>query len=86
MEKEAAEFVLIGGSCNRQGKLHEGWLSPKGDQSSGNISLVAPKAKTIVWSSEAGDRSLWKGSLSRGGQRKVAERLVNNLKEVVAKK
>src|SRR5262249_49172970 len=34
-------------------------------------------------SSEAGDRSLWWGSLKRGGERKVADRLVHNLKDAM---
>lgn len=85
LEKDAADYILIGSSADRKASWHEGWLSPKGDQSSGNVSLIDPKAKTILWSSEAGDRSLWKGNLSRGGQRKVAERLINNLKDVIKK-
>jgi hypothetical protein len=37
-----------------------------------------------MWASEAGDRSLMWGALARGGQRKVADRLVNNLKKALS--
>jgi hypothetical protein len=33
-----------------------------------------------VWTGEAGDRSLWWGNLARGVQRKIADRLVNKMK------
>jgi hypothetical protein len=85
MEKEQADLVVTGGSSERDRKWHEGWLTSTKDHAEGNISIVDPKAKTIVWSSEAGDRSMWKGNWSRGGQRKVAERLVNNMQDYIQK-
>jgi hypothetical protein len=41
------------------------------------------EGKTLLWSDEAGDRSLWFGALKRGGQRKVADRLVSKLKKAL---
>jgi hypothetical protein len=44
-------------------------------------STVSVKEKQLVWAGEAGDRSMWWGGLKRGGQRKVADRIVNQLKK-----
>jgi hypothetical protein len=35
----------------------------------------------MVWAGEAGDRSLWYGGWKRGGERKVAERIVRQMKK-----
>jgi hypothetical protein len=51
------------------------------DTATGAVSLVDKERTVVLWSSEAGDRSIWWGSLKRGGPRKVADRLVNNLKK-----
>jgi hypothetical protein len=51
------------------------------DTATGAISLVS--GDRILWSSEAGDRSMWFGAMKRGGQRKVADRLVHNLKKAL---
>jgi hypothetical protein len=34
----------------------------------------------MIWAGEAGDRSLWWGGIKRGGQRKVADRIVKEMK------
>jgi hypothetical protein len=39
------------------------------------------KYKTLVWAGGAGDRSLFLGGWSRGGQSKVADRIVNKMKK-----
>jgi len=39
------------------------------------------KDKTLVWAGGAGDRSLFLGGWSRGGQSKVASRIVNKMKK-----
>jgi hypothetical protein len=39
------------------------------------------KDKTLVWAGGAGDRSLFLGGWSRGGQSKVAGRIVNKMKK-----
>jgi len=48
-----------------------------------SITVVDPNETVVLWASEAGDRSLMWGVLARGGQRKVADRLVNNLKKAL---
>jgi hypothetical protein len=50
------------------------------DKYEASIKMVTADGKTLVWSGEAGDRSLIFGGLRRGGQRKVAERIVKDLK------
>jgi hypothetical protein len=39
----------------------------------------------VLWSDEAGDRSLFFNVAKRGGQRKVADRLVSDLKKAIEK-
>jgi hypothetical protein len=53
------------------------------DVATGTISLLDKEGKTILWSDEAGDRSLLLGALKRGGQRKVADRLISKLKKAM---
>jgi len=49
------------------------------------IKLYRRESKELLWASEADDPSMWKGAWSRDGQRKVAERLAGNLKDIIAK-
>lgn len=53
------------------------------DVATGTISLLDREGKIILWSDEAGDRSLFWGPLKRGGQRKVADRLISKLKKAM---
>jgi hypothetical protein len=54
------------------------------DTATGAISMSS--GNKLLWASEAGDRSIWWGALKRGGPRKVADRLANNLKDVMGSK
>lgn len=51
------------------------------DKNEGNVRLLSVKDKVVVWAGEAGDRSLWWGNLRRGGQRKVADRIIQQMKK-----
>lgn len=53
------------------------------DTASGAVSLLDRERKQVLWASEAGDRSLLWGAVMRGGPRKVADRLVSNLKKAM---
>ncbi len=53
------------------------------DNATGTISMLDKEGKTILWTDEAGDRSLLFGVMKRGGQRKVADRLVAKLKKAM---
>jgi hypothetical protein len=50
------------------------------DKNEGNVRLLSVKDKRMVWAGEAGDRSLWWGNWTRGGQRKLADRIVHRMK------
>lgn len=56
------------------------------DKNEGNVRLLNVKTKQMVWAGEAGDRSLWWGNLRRGGERKVAERIVEEMRKQLFKK
>ena len=53
------------------------------DVATGSVSLLDRDGKVLLWSEEAGDRSLVFGALKRGGERKVADRLVGKLKKAM---
>ena len=85
-DPERADYILTGvAEGNEERKWHEGWLTEEKDHVTGAIQLLNREGD-FVWASEAGDRSFWWGSLKRGGPRKVADRLANNLKDIVQKK
>ena len=87
LNSEDADYIMSGSLVIQEKRAwHEGWLSAEKDHNVANIMVIDPKEKRMIWASEAGDRSWWWGSLKRGGQRKTAERLVNNLKKAVARK
>jgi len=53
------------------------------DVATGTVSLLDKEGKIILWAGEAGDRNMWVGAMARGGQRKVADRLVGKLKKAM---
>ena len=78
-DEKDAEFVLTGGSQKADDHWYNTVFNGK-DKNEGNVRLLNVKDKTLVWAGEAGDRSLWWGSLKRGGERKVADRIVSKMK------
>lgn len=81
---EHAQYILTGTLVIQEKRAwHEGWLSAEKDHNVANIMVIDARTNKMLWASEAGDRSWWWGSLKRGGQRKTAERLVNNLKKAI---
>ena len=82
---EDADAILAGVSENQSGTkavITGRWLGLH-DTASGSISLLDKEGKVILWSGEAGDRSLLFGIMKRGGPRKVADRLVGDLKKAM---
>ncbi len=79
-DEKDAEFVLAGASIKADDKWYHVIFGGK-DKNEGNVRLLSVKDKQMVWAGEAGDRSLWWGSFKRGGQRKVADRIVRQLKK-----
>lgn len=53
------------------------------DTATGAVSIKDRSGERLIWATEAGDRSLVFGALKRGGPRKVAERIVENLKKAL---
>ena len=84
-EEADAEFILTGASIRGDDKWYHTVFGGK-DKNEGSVQLINVKDKTLVWAGEAGDRSLWWGTLRRGGQRKVADRIVGKMKDQLFKK
>jgi hypothetical protein len=79
-EEKDAEFILTGASIKGDDKWYHTVFGGK-DKNEGSVQLISVKDKTLVWAGEAGDRSMWWGGLKRGGQRKVADRIVSKMKK-----
>jgi len=77
----AADFIIAGGTNKGVHKWYDTVFGSgyERDRNQGNIKVIRVKDRTIVWAGEAGDRSLWWGALKKGGQRKVADRLVGKM-------
>ncbi len=85
LDKESADAILTGISNQEKGtgaKITGRYLGLH-DVASGSVSLLDKEGKTILWSDEAGDRSLLFGAMRRGGERKVADRLVSKLRKAM---
>ncbi len=87
LNKREADGVMTGMSTNDTGVSHRitGRYLGLHDTATGAISIVDRSGKQVLWSTEAGDRSIWFGSVKRGGPRKVADRIVHNLKKDIGK-
>lgn len=85
LEKNEADAVLTGVTEEKSGTgaVITGRYLGLHDNATGTVSLVDKDGKTLLWSDEAGDRSLLFGVMKRGGQRKVADRLVSKFKKSV---
>ena len=85
LDKANADAIMRGIGENRTGvgAAITGRYLGLHDNASASITIVDPAETVVLWASEAGDRSLMFGVMRRGGQRKVADRLVNNLKEAL---
>lgn len=82
-DKNDADAILSGVSEAKNGVLDQvtGRYLGLHDTSTGSINLYDKSGKLILWSGEAGDRTLFLGNFKRGGERKVAERLIRELKK-----
>jgi hypothetical protein len=82
MDENQAEFILSGGNFKTgEGKWFDVIFGSPKDKNEGSVQLVSVAQRSLVWAGEAGDRSLWWGSLARGGARKVADRIIGKLKD-----
>jgi len=85
LKPEAADAILAGVSEHQSGTraaVTGRWMGLH-DTATGSISLLDKTGTSVLWSSEAGDRSLFFGSMKRGGPRKVADRLISDLRKAM---
>jgi hypothetical protein len=85
LKPEMADAIMAGVSEHQSGTraaVTGRWLGLH-DTATGSVSLLDKTGEVVLWSGEAGDRSVLFGSIKRGGPRKVADRLVNNLKKAM---
>jgi hypothetical protein len=82
MDEKAADYVLTGASIKADDKWYHVIFGGK-DKNEGNVRLISVRDRQMVWAGEAGDRSLWWGGIRRGGQRKVADRIVKEMKKAL---
>ncbi|HEX8984129.1 MAG TPA: hypothetical protein VF767_01805 [Bryobacteraceae bacterium] len=85
LKPEDADAVMAGTGEHKSGvgqAVTGRWLGLH-DTATGSVSVLDKEGKIVLWSSEAGDRSIWWGAMKRGGPRKVADRLIHNLKKAM---
>ncbi len=78
-ERKNAEYILAGSFIKGDDKRNRTALGVT-DKNQGSVQLLNLKDKTLVWAGEADDRSLFLGGWRRGGQSKVADRIINKMK------
>src|SRR5262245_32594483 len=85
LKPEDADAIMAGVSEHQNGTraaVTGRWLGLH-DTATGSVSLLDKNGSTVLWSGEAGDRSVMFGAMKRGGPRKVADRLINDLKKAM---
>ena len=85
LDQKDADAILTGVSEEEKGtgaKITGRYLGLH-DVATGTVSRLDKEGKVLLWSEEAGDRSLMFGALRRGGERKVADRLVGKLRKAM---
>jgi hypothetical protein len=85
LDQKDADAILAGVSEEEKGtgaKITGRYMGLH-DVATGSVSLLDKEGKVVLWSEEAGDRSLIVGAFKRGGERKVAERLVKKLQKAM---
>ena len=80
-EESAADYVLVGASKRGDDKWYHSVWGGK-DKNEGAVRLIDVHSKQMVWAGEAGDRSMWLGNWSRGGQRKLADRIAKQMRDL----
>jgi hypothetical protein len=80
IDENAADYIITGASIKGDDKWYHSVYGTGKDKNEANIRVVSVKDRAVVWAGEAGDRSLWWGNVRRGGQRRVADRLIDKLK------
>jgi hypothetical protein len=81
IDEKAADYIIAGASIKGDDKWYHSVFGTGKDKNEANIQVISVKERAVVWAGEAGDRSLWWGNITRGGQRRVADRLIDKLKD-----
>jgi hypothetical protein len=81
VDEREADFIVTGGINKGVHKWYDTVFGSgaERDRNQGNIRVIRVKDRTVVWAGEAGDRSFWFGAWKKGGQRKVADRIVGKM-------
>jgi hypothetical protein len=87
VDKKDADAILTGIDEEETGagkKLTGRYLGLH-NVATGTLSLLDPEGKILIWSDDAGDQAMMFTALKKGGQRKVANRLVGKLRKALMK-
>ena len=84
VNKDDADGILTGVDEEQGNRLTGRYLGLH-DVAKGTLSLLDRDGKILLWSDDAGDQSLMFTSLKKGGQRKVAQRLVGKFLKALKK-
>jgi hypothetical protein len=80
-DEKDADFIMTGASIKADDHWYNVAFKMGGkDKNEGNVRLLNVAEKRMIWAGEAGDRSLLFTGYRRGGERKVADRLVKTMK------
>ena len=79
-EEATADFIIVGSSLKGDNRWYHSAFGTGQDKNEGNIQVISAANRSVIWAGEAGHCSLWWGTLSRGGQLKIAGQLVSKLK------
>jgi hypothetical protein len=80
-----ADYIMAGLSVKQDDHWYNAAWGGK-DKNEGSVKLIGVQNKAVIWAGDAGDRSLLFSGFRRGGLRKVAERLVKEMKKSLALK
>ncbi len=75
-----ADCQLRASSQANESLWHSGWNFYDKDKLEGTLEVVNLANQTVVWAGEAGDRSLLFNPYRRSGNRKIAARIVKQIK------
>jgi hypothetical protein len=81
LDESAADFIIVGTTTKGDNKWSDTIFGNEKDRNQGSVKVINPKDKTIVFATAAGDKSFWFSGIKRTGQKKVAERLADKLKD-----
>src|ERR1700690_2545639 len=83
LDEKDADYILTGMSADAGSRWYDviaaGPLWGK-DKFEANVRLISVQYRSLVWAGEAGDRSILLGQFRRGGERKIAERIVKEMR------